>query len=158
MVEGPVCWGSTLWHKGQHSRGPEQLGTGQPRILVLTLPLINQENNIHLTEQVSSNRWSPLMPFLPTLLQGIIWGHLRPTWLCIPGCVALGEWSHHCDYLGHEDLFCIVSFCTVSLGKWILGSQVSRAWTSREGAMTNSMGGERWVRTLWSAGSPLVPV
>ena len=77
MVEGPVCWGSTLWHKGQHSRGPAQLGTGQPRILVLTPPLINQENNIHLTEQVSSNRCSPLMPFLPTLLQGIIWGQLR---------------------------------------------------------------------------------
>ena len=29
---------------------------------------------------------------------------LRATWLCIPRCVALGEWSHHCDYLGHEDL------------------------------------------------------
>ena len=26
-------------------------------------------------------------------------------WLCIPGCLALGEWSHHHDYLGHEDLF-----------------------------------------------------
>jgi len=26
-------------------------------------------------------------------------------WLLNPGCLALGEWSHHCDYLGHEDLF-----------------------------------------------------
>ena len=26
-------------------------------------------------------------------------------WLHIPGCLALGQWSHHCDYLGHEDLF-----------------------------------------------------
>ena len=33
---------------------------------------------------------------------------LRPTWLCIPGCLALGEWSHHRGYLDHEDLFCIV--------------------------------------------------
>ena len=32
----------------------------------------------------------------------------RPTWLHIPGCVALGEWSHHHDYLGCGDLFCIV--------------------------------------------------
>ena len=32
----------------------------------------------------------------------------RPTWLHIPGCLALGEWSHHCDYLGCEDLFCTV--------------------------------------------------
>ena len=23
------------------------------------------------------------------------------TWLHIPGCLALGEWSHHCGYLGH---------------------------------------------------------
>ena len=33
------------------------------------------------------------------------WCFLKPTWLHIPGCLALGEWSHHCDYLGHEDLF-----------------------------------------------------
>ena len=24
---------------------------------------------------------------------------LRPTWLPIPGCLALDEWSRHCDYL-----------------------------------------------------------
>ena len=30
---------------------------------------------------------------------------LRPIWLHIPGCLALGEWSHHHDYLGGEDLF-----------------------------------------------------
>ena len=34
---------------------------------------------------------------------------LRPTWLHIPGCLALDWWSHHRDYLGHEDLFCISS-------------------------------------------------
>ena len=32
-------------------------------------------------------------------------GFLRSTWLHIPGCLALGEWSHHRDYLGREDLF-----------------------------------------------------
>ena len=26
---------------------------------------------------------------------------LRPTWLHIPGCLALGEWPHHHGYLGH---------------------------------------------------------
>ena len=26
---------------------------------------------------------------------------LRPIWLHIPGCLALGEWSHHRGYLGH---------------------------------------------------------
>ena len=31
--------------------------------------------------------------------------------LHIPGCLALGEWSHHYDYLGHEDLFCVVLLC-----------------------------------------------
>ena len=33
---------------------------------------------------------------------------LRPTWLHVPGCLALGEWSHRLDYLGCEDLFCTV--------------------------------------------------
>ena len=32
-------------------------------------------------------------------------------WLLIPGCLALGEWSHHRDYLGHEYLFYIVLIC-----------------------------------------------
>ena len=30
----------------------------------------------------------------------------KACWLRIPGCLVVGEWSHHCDYLGHEDLFC----------------------------------------------------
>ena len=30
-----------------------------------------------------------------------IWWFLRPTWLCTPGCLALGEWSHHCGYMPH---------------------------------------------------------
>ena len=33
------------------------------------------------------------------------WCFLRPTWLHIPGCLPLGEWSHHRDSLGREDLF-----------------------------------------------------
>ena len=33
------------------------------------------------------------------------WCFLRLTWLRIPGCLALGEWSHHHGYLGHWDLF-----------------------------------------------------
>ena len=32
----------------------------------------------------------------------------RPTSLGTPGYLALGEWSYHHDYLGREDLFCIV--------------------------------------------------
>ena len=37
-----------------------------------------------------------------------------PTWLHIPGCLALGEWSHHRDYLGREDLFCTVLLCILA--------------------------------------------
>ena len=37
---------------------------------------------------------SPLSPCLQ-------WCFLRPTWLHIPGCLALGEWSHNGGYLGH---------------------------------------------------------
>ena len=31
----------------------------------------------------------------------------KATWLRIPECLALGEWSYHHVYPGHEDLFCI---------------------------------------------------
>ena len=42
---------------------------------------------------------------------------LRPTWLWIPGCLTLAvcEWSHHHDYLGHEDLFCTVLLCILAI-------------------------------------------
>ena len=43
-----------------------------------------------------------------------VWCFLRPTWLHIPGCLAFGEWSHHHDYLGCEDLFCIVLLCILA--------------------------------------------
>ena len=36
---------------------------------------------------------------------------LRPTWLCNSEHLALGEWSHHRDYLDREDLFYIVLPC-----------------------------------------------
>ena len=32
----------------------------------------------------------------------------------IPGCLALGEWSHHRDYLGRADLFCTVLLCIIA--------------------------------------------
>ena len=41
--------------------------------------------------------WPPLALF--------VWCFLRPTWLCIPGCLALGQWSHHRDYLGCKRSF-----------------------------------------------------
>ena len=33
----------------------------------------------------------------------------KPTWLSIPGCLSLSEWSHHHGYLGHENLFWSIS-------------------------------------------------
>ena len=44
----------------------------------------------------------------------------RPTWLHIPGCLALDEWSHHHDYLGHKDLFCTVLLCILFFFNFIL--------------------------------------
>ena len=32
----------------------------------------------------------------------------------IPGCLALGEGSHHHDYLGREDLFCAIFLCILA--------------------------------------------
>ena len=43
------------------------------------------------------------------------WCFVRPTWLHIPGCLALGQWSYHRDYLGHEDLFCTILLCVLVL-------------------------------------------
>ena len=40
--------------------------------------------------------------------------YLLISYFCIPRCMALGEWSHYCGYLGHEDLFCIVLLCILS--------------------------------------------
>ena len=34
--------------------------------------------------------------------------------LHITGCLALGESSHYCDYLGHKDLFCTVLLCILT--------------------------------------------
>ena len=48
---------------------------------------------------------------LPSLALFVVM--LRPTWLHIPGCLPLDEWSHHRDYLGHEDLFCTVLPCSL---------------------------------------------
>ena len=42
------------------------------------------------------------------------WCFLRHTWLQIPGCLALGEWSHHQGHLGLEDIFCIVILCILA--------------------------------------------
>ena len=38
----------------------------------------------------------------------------KATWLHIPGCLALGEWSHYHDYLGCEDFFCTVLLCILA--------------------------------------------
>ena len=55
--------------------------------------------------------WNSSTGILSPPLACLWWCFLRPTWLHIPGCLALGEWSHHCDYLGCEDLFCTVLLC-----------------------------------------------
>ena len=41
-------------------------------------------------------------------------------WLHIPGCLTLGEWSHHRGYLGHEDLFCIALLCILATSYYLL--------------------------------------
>ena len=47
---------------------------------------------------------SPPLAFLVVMLPKAHLTHM-------PGCLALGEWPHHRDYLGREYLFCTV-FCT----------------------------------------------
>ena len=51
----------------------------------------------------------------------------KATWLHIPGCLALGEWSHHCGYLGH-DLF-LYSSSVYSCHLFLISSaSVRRSW------------------------------
>ena len=48
----------------------------------------------------------PLALFVVMLPKAHLTSHSR--------CLALGEWSHHNGYLGHEDLFCIVLLCILA--------------------------------------------
>ena len=45
---------------------------------------------------------------------------LRPTWLHIPGCLIICEWSHHRDYLDHEDLSGTVLWILVTSSLYLL--------------------------------------
>ena len=40
---------------------------------------------------------------------------LSPTWLRVPGCLALGKWWHHRGYPGHEDLYYTVLLCILAI-------------------------------------------
>ena len=66
-----------------------------------------------------------------------LWGHrvrhdwsdlaaARPTCLHIPGCLALCEWSHHHDYLDHEDLF-LYSYSVYSCHLFLISSASVRS-------------------------------
>ena len=44
----------------------------------------------------------------------------KPHLSCILGCLALGKWSHHRLYLGHEDLLCIALLCILSQRRYNL--------------------------------------
>ena len=49
----------------------------------------------------------PLALFVVTLCTVPLTSHSR--------CLALGQWSHHRDYLGCEDLFCTVLLCILAI-------------------------------------------
>ena len=59
----------------------------------------------------SRGQESCILSFSNNLSLCFEWCFLRPTWLHIPGCLPLGEWSHHHHYLCYEDLsvefFCV---------------------------------------------------
>ena len=45
------------------------------------------------------------IPSPPLALFIVMFPNISPPWLRVPGCLARGEWSHHCDYLVCEDFF-----------------------------------------------------
>ena len=58
------------------------------------------------------------IPSLPLALFVVM---LAKAHLNIPDCLALGEWSHHHDCLGHEDHFCTV-LCILSCHLFLISS------------------------------------
>ena len=65
----------------------------------------------------------PLTFFIVMLFKAHLISHSRMSgsrWLHIPGYLALGEWSQHHDYFGHEDLFCTVLLCILATSSWYL--------------------------------------
>ena len=79
---------------------------------------IEENNRMGKTRDLFQRRqWHPTPVLLPGKSHGLrslvgysAWGRKdsdRTERLHFPGYLALGEWSHHCDYLGPEDLFCI---------------------------------------------------
>ena len=58
--------------------------------------------------------WSSWTGIPPPLLALFVVMLPKACWLHIPGCLALHEWSHHCDYLGHEYLSCTVLLCILA--------------------------------------------
>ena len=90
----------------------------------------------------------------------------KPTWLGTPGCLALGEWSHHHGYLGHEDLFCMVLLCIlarlveVSLQFLPPGSALAVQWwsclTSTAGVEGSSFGVEVKIPHAAGCGAPQI--
>ena len=72
------------------------------------------------TFTASSWIWNSSTEIPSPLLALFVMMLLKPPWLHIPGCLALGEWSHHHDYLGHEDVFCTVLLCILATSSWYL--------------------------------------
>ena len=62
---------------------------------------------------------SPPLALFVVMLKVHLTSHSRMSG-SIPGCLALGEWSHHHDYLGHEGLFCSVLLCILAISSWYL--------------------------------------
>ena len=68
------------------------------------------------TFTASSFRIWNISPGFPSLPLALFIMKLPKSHLTLyPGCPALGEWSHHRDYLSHEDPFCIVLLCIVAM-------------------------------------------
>ena len=53
----------------------------------------------------------PLALFIVMLSKAHLTSRMEVKDVWIPGCLALGEWPHHHDYLGREDLFCTILLC-----------------------------------------------
>ena len=80
---------------------------------------------------------------------------LRPIWLHIRGCLGLDEWSHHGDYLDHEDLFYTVLLCILATSSSILWLPHVKSWLiGKDPDAVRGWGRRRrgWQRMRWLDG------
>ena len=97
LIKLPVTFSTKLEHK----------------FTICVEKILNSQSNIEKEKQ----SWRNQAPWFQTILQSCN----NQNSMVLAQSLALGEWSHHHDYLGHEDLFCTVFLCILATSFFFFG-------------------------------------